>query len=355
MLLKTFSSISRTLQCTTTFSFRSFLPARRLKSQMGVESLSLIRKSKRASFRLIDVFGFKTDLMEIPSQDTKFHVLFIPGNPGVISFYTDFLESLYELLGGSASVTGKYTHIYITIGHISHSEKDWGSGRLFSLQEQISHKISFIEQELGDVEVPIVLVGHSIGSYISLEILRRCHEKVIYCIGLYPFLALNDKSSAQSSIKKIAALPTICTVLSFMGGLLGRLPSHISRFLVKISMGKSWSSSSIDVLCTHVLQYHTIRNMLYMAMTEFQELPKTPDLDFIREKKTEIALLFGHDDHWGPLHLYQEICTKVPDVSIEVEREGHTHAFSCTEAGSLWAAQHVSSLIKSNIETRKNI
>ncbi|KAL3625665.1 hypothetical protein CASFOL_030519 [Castilleja foliolosa] len=53
---------------------------------MGAESLRLIQKSK--------------------FLDLKLHVLFIPGNPGVISFYTDFLESLYELLGGNASVTG---------------------------------------------------------------------------------------------------------------------------------------------------------------------------------------------------------------------------------------------------------
>lgn len=26
---------------------------------------------------------------------------------GVISFYVDFIESLYELLGGTASITGK--------------------------------------------------------------------------------------------------------------------------------------------------------------------------------------------------------------------------------------------------------
>ncbi|KAL6514321.1 hypothetical protein OROHE_019063 [Orobanche hederae] len=305
---------------------------------MDVEHLNLIQKSNSASSRLINVSGFKTDMLEIHSHNPKLHVLFIPGNPGVISFYTDFLECLYELLEGTASVTA--------IGHISHSEKDWESGRLFSLQEQISHKISFIEQELEDVDVPIVLVGHSIGSYISLEIFRRCHEKVIYCIGLYPFLALNTESSTQSSIRKIAALPTLCAALSFMGALLGMLPARILRFLVKKSMGKSWSSSAVEVLCNHVLQYHTMRNMLFMAMTEFQQMPQKPDWDFMSKKKSQIAFLFGLDDHWGPLHLYEEIRKQVPGVTIEVEREGHTHAFSCTEAGSLWVAQHVSELIK---------
>ncbi|KAK6152269.1 hypothetical protein DH2020_014904 [Rehmannia glutinosa] len=317
---------------------------------MGVENLSLIQKSKHASFRLTNVSGFKTDLLEIHSQEQKLHVLFIPGNPGVISFYTDFLESLYELLGGTASVTGNYLSCYTKSVF-----RDWESGRLFSLQEQISHKISFIEQELEDVQVPIVLVGHSIGAYISLEIFRRYHEKVIYCIGLYPFLALNAESSTQSSIKSLAASSALCAAVSSMGALLGMLPVYISRFLVKESMGKSWSFSTVDALCTHVLQYHTIRNILFMAMTEFQEMPEKPDWDFLRRKKSQVAFLFGLDDHWGPMHLYEEIRKQVPEASVEVEREGHTHAFSCTEAGSLWVAQHVSSLIKNNIENAKSI
>jgi hypothetical protein len=33
-------------------------------------------------------------------------------NAGVVSFYKDFLESLYELLGGSASVTGIYLQMF---------------------------------------------------------------------------------------------------------------------------------------------------------------------------------------------------------------------------------------------------
>jgi hypothetical protein len=47
-----------------------------------------------------------TEMMEIQAENPTFHVLFIPGNPGVVSFYKDFLESLYEFLGGNASVIG---------------------------------------------------------------------------------------------------------------------------------------------------------------------------------------------------------------------------------------------------------
>ncbi|KAL7092289.1 hypothetical protein ACP275_12G156900 [Erythranthe tilingii] len=333
MLSRLVSPISTNLHT----HFRRIFVARCVLPQMGSENLGLVQKSNSASLRLINVSGFKTDLLEIHSRNPRLHVLFVPGNPGVVSFYTEFLESLYELLGGTASVTA--------IGHISHSQKDWESGRLFSLQEQINHKINFIEQELRDVKVPIVLVGHSIGSYISLEIFKRSQEKVVYCIGLYPFLAVDTASSIQSSIRRISASSSLCAILSSMGAFLGMLPSQITRLIVKNSIGKSWSSSAIEVLCTHVLQYHTLRNILFKAMTEFQKLPEKPDWEFINKKKKQIAFMYGLDDHWGPLHLYEEIKKQVPDVALEIESKGHTHAFSCSEAGSTWVAQRVSSLI----------
>ncbi|XP_057805327.1 uncharacterized protein LOC131020493 [Salvia miltiorrhiza] len=331
--------------CCLRFDEWSKFLAKCIHSQMGSESKSLVEK-KNANLRLVNISGFKTELLEINSPEPTLHVLFIPGNPGVISFYTDFLESLYELLGGTASVTG--------IGHISHSQKNWESQRLFSLEEQINHKINFIEQELQDVEVPIILVGHSIGSYISLEMLKRSRKKVIYCIGLYPFLAVNTASSTQSSIRRLAMSPALCTGISFIGAMLGALPSGITNFFLKISIGKSWSSSAAEALCTHVLKYHTIRNVLYMAMTEFQTLPDKPDLEFITSKRSQIAFLFGLDDHWGPLHLYEEIRKQVPDACLDVEREGHTHAFCCSAAGSMWVAQHVSTLIRNNIQRAKS-
>ncbi|KHG11662.1 T-lymphocyte surface antigen Ly-9 [Gossypium arboreum] len=92
--------------------------------------------------------------------------------------------------------------------------------------------------------------------------LRRLPEKVMYCIGLYPFLALNLQSKKQAVIVK----------------------------------------------------YHTIRNVLYMARTEFIKVSR-----------------------------------QASGIALSIEREGHTHGFCCTEAGSIWVARHVASLIKNKL------
>ncbi|QCD98098.1 lipid droplet-associated hydrolase isoform X2 [Vigna unguiculata] len=306
---------------------------------MTVNDNLLSKPIRRANFRLCNVSGHISEVFEIRAEAPKLHVLLVPGNPGVVLFYKDFVEFLYELLEGTASVTA--------IGHVSHSRKDLEHGRMFSLQEQIDHKIDFIRQELQNIEIPILLVGHSIGSYISIEMFKKSPEKVKYCIGLYPFLTLNLQSTKQLFIGKIAKSQVLAAALSYLIASLGWLPVQALRFVVRKSLGKSWSVNAVEAACSHLSQYHTMRNVLYMAMTEFREFSEAPpDWTFMRERKAQLTFLFGVDDHWGPLDLLEEISKQVPGIGVSIERENHTHGFCCTEAGSLWVAQHVANCIK---------
>lgn len=306
-------------------------------------STSLIEGRKGASLRLCSISSFTTEVLEMRSEDPSLHILFIPGNPGAVSFYKEFVEEVFELLEGNASVTA--------IGHISHTMKNWEHGSLFSLHDQIIHKMDFIKQELSSKAVPIILVGHSIGSYISLEIFKRLPQQVKYAIGLYPFLTMNTNSLVQSWLVKITRSRILCGVVSSSIAFLGLLPLSASRVLVKKLIGQSWSTTAVEAACSHLLRYHSMQNILYMAMTEFKMLSGEPDWTFLREKQDQIAFLFGIDDHWGPLTLFEEISKQAPDVSLLIEREGHTHAFSCTVAGSIWVANFVASLIKHQIRS----
>ncbi|GAU17475.1 hypothetical protein TSUD_340180 [Trifolium subterraneum] len=342
--------------------------------EMGEDSNLLAKDRKRANFRLCNLSNYTSEILEIQADAPSLHVLFVPGNPA--------------------------------IGQVSHSRKDLEHGKLFSLQEQIDHKIDFIKEELQDIKIPIILVGHSIGAYISIEMFKKSLEKVKYYIGLYPFLTLNPHSTTQSIIGKIAQSQILAAALSYLIASLGLLPVKALRFIVRKSLGKSWSSNAVEAACSHLSQYHTMRNVLYMAMTEFKkvycflstntpfrftgswevgvlflatynliciipiqacpskktnvnfnlsavlyhlELAETPDWAFLRERKDQCAFLFGVDDHWGPLQLHEEISKQVPGIPLFIERENHTHGFCCTEAGSLWVAQHVANLIKNQV------
>ncbi|XP_016161806.1 lipid droplet-associated hydrolase isoform X4 [Arachis ipaensis] len=324
-----------------------------LNKGMDVDAHLLPKSTKSANFRLCNVSGYKSEILEIHAVAPIMHVLLLPGNPGMASivcllmfslFFLFFLkkkkisEILYDQLEGNASITA--------IGHISHTRKNWEHGRLFSLEEQINHKVDFIREELQKNEIPIVLVGHSIGSYIAIEIFKRFPGKVKYCVGLYPFLTMNPESKTQLVIGKISESQILSIALCYVIASLGLLPVRALRFIIRNSVAKSWSTDAVDATCSHLSQYHVMRNVFYMAMTEFRKFAEGPDWTFIRERKAQISFLFGDDDHWGPLHVLEEISKQVPGITVAVERENHTHGFSCTEAGSLWVAQHVANLIK---------
>ncbi|KAG0541088.1 hypothetical protein BDA96_03G465800 [Sorghum bicolor] len=281
---------------------------------------------EQATTRICKVSSFATELLEIRSKEPSLHVLLIAGNPGIAAFYKDCVEALYENLGGQASVTA--------IGHISHSQKDYEHGRLFSLYEQIDHKVDFIEQELQHSEQPIVLVGHSIGAYIGLEVFKRFQNKCAFSIWI--------RSSLLSKL------------VSSSASLIGSLRPSITRGIVRRFLGPSWSVTAVDAVCCHLLRYNTVRNVLFMAMTEFQKLTEEPDWTFIRAQEEKMAFLFGVDDHWGPLSHLEEISKHAPRVTLSVETEGHTHGYCCTEAGSVWVADYIAYLIKNQMPVRNN-
>ncbi|XP_020573349.1 lipid droplet-associated hydrolase [Phalaenopsis equestris] len=322
----------------------------RMKSTAGYQScsmddeksLSLYRKV--ACMRICLVSGFSTELLEVESEAATLNVLVIPGNPGVVSFYKDFVEALYEQLGGCASITA--------IGHVSQSRQDMAYGRLFSFQEQINHKVGFIK-ELQNKHLPIILVGHSIGSYICIEILKRFPEQEIFSILLYPFLTLNTSSLRQRMIGMLSRSSLLSATISHIVALLGSFPTRISRAIVIKLFGPSWSTTAVDAACNCLMKYHTMRNALFMAKFEFEKLSEEPDWRFLKENNEQIAFLFGNDDHWGPLSLFEEISRQVPDALLSIEREGHTHSFSCSEAGSVWVARHVANFIKNRASNRQ--
>ncbi|KAL0910499.1 hypothetical protein M5K25_021488 [Dendrobium thyrsiflorum] len=323
---------------------------RRMKSAAGYKSCSMDDEElpspyrKRATARNCLVSGFSTELVEVESEEAYLNVVVIPGNPGVASFYKDFVEALYEQLGGCASITA--------IGHISHSRQDTAYGRMFSLQEQINHKVGFIK-ELQNKHLPIILIGHSIGSYVCIEVLKRFPEQEIFSIFLYPFLTVNTSSSTQYMIGVLARSSLLSATFSCLVALLGSFPTRISGALVSRLLGPSCSTTAVDAACTCLMKYHTMRNVLFMAKTEFEKLSEEPDWSFMKEKKKQMAFLFGADDHWGPLSLFEEISRHVPGAPLSIEREGHSHTFSCSEGGSIWVAHHVANLIKSRVSNQE--
>lgn len=135
-----------------------------------------------------------------PSGTPPTTVFFIPGNPGLISYYHSFLSLLSQYLKSSnsshvAGSTGKgplksgiricgasLGGFEVEDGETSSSERREERNTPYGLGDQIE----FVEKSLwntvkgsssqGNPKPKVILMGHSVGAYIAMELLRRHRE-----------------------------------------------------------------------------------------------------------------------------------------------------------------------------------
>ncbi|EFN59441.1 hypothetical protein CHLNCDRAFT_137997 [Chlorella variabilis] len=120
------------------------------------------------TFDIWDVEGLPTEVLDLRAcGDADVQLLVIAGNPGAAPFYQPFMRSLHAKLGGRTHVTA-----------ISNLGMDGQGltppGRVFSLEEQIQHKVALLRQHfVGAGRPPLVILGHSIGAFMSIHAVHR--------------------------------------------------------------------------------------------------------------------------------------------------------------------------------------
>ena len=132
-------------------------------------------------------------IYEQDTDDTKQEVLIfmIPGNPGIISYYQPFVSKLHDLVckssAGATSRFSAYGYSFANFGTERHLPKPREAP--YGLQEQIEYTEEQIYNEIGDQydalgydrkkgpKLKVILIGHSVGAYILLEIIRRHQEQ----------------------------------------------------------------------------------------------------------------------------------------------------------------------------------
>ena len=97
-------------------------------------------------------------------------VVVIPGNPGIADYYRGFVGSLHKSL--------EFKNDILVCGFAGHTVSgNLNKSRVFTLEQQISHKIAFLDQLLQrKPHTRFVLLAHSIGSFICLQVLLSMSE-----------------------------------------------------------------------------------------------------------------------------------------------------------------------------------
>ncbi|KAM4626043.1 lipid droplet-associated hydrolase [Polymixia lowei] len=254
--------------------------------------------------------------------------LIIPGNPGVVGFYRTFMQTLHSMFG--------YRHPVWAVSHAGHcvppdtmdmleDAPSTAEGDVFGLNGQIEHKLAFLRKHVPR-ETSLVLVGHSIGCYIILEMMKRDPElKVMKAVMLFPTI----EHMAQTPQGKVMT-PVLCHMryVAYLPlFLLSLLPERLKTTLVKLVLGGICSLDHTVVPPTvSLLSGDCAANAMYMGGQEMKKVLER-DNATIKKNLEKFVFYYGATDHWCPVQYYHGIKQAFPRGDIRLCEKGLRHAF----------------------------
>ncbi|KAE8381371.1 hypothetical protein BDV26DRAFT_289432 [Aspergillus bertholletiae] len=312
------------------------------------------------------------------SADSFFHTLFAPdpslspitiymisGNPGLIGYYHTFLSVLSDKLSTKSTDQTSKNHAFQIHGHSLGGfelTKEAGSNprRYYDLEEQIC----FVQNKLDDfltdssnvsngvpaAKPKVILIGHSVGSYIAMEILRRHRERstsgaspsvdfdIIGGVMLFPTVVDIAKSpSGQKLTRMLSFIPQLALVVGFLVRILTALvPSSLLRTLIRFYMG-SPRDNMVDTTAAFLESGYGVQQALHMAADEMQTITsdKWSDdvwgMSDVKDPVTKLFFYFGRNDHWVAERTRDEVIElrgrKESGPKMVVCEEGLPHAF----------------------------
>ncbi|CCD23616.1 bifunctional triacylglycerol lipase/ester hydrolase NDAI_0B05830 [Naumovozyma dairenensis CBS 421] len=289
-----------------------------------------------------------------PSLNPLF--IWIPGNPGILQYYQQFLCSLHK----------KHPHWEILA--IPHAGMDTSlpvyrhpNDRIYHLNEQIEHKIEVITTFLTKANSsdgimkkrPLVIMGHSVGTYmIQRMVLTKEFQDTILHNSFYlkkigfitPTIIdinLSSKGILISHGLQLTHgyLPYILSYLSyFVFSLILKYFDNIRRRLIAYIMGcqmTDFAAIGTEILLTNSV---LVKQSLGLASIEMQEIRKNWDVQkqFVENcnhNDIQLWLLFCETDHWvnnvtrtDLIKFYQSNYKDISRLQIEVSSE-FPHSF----------------------------
>lgn len=200
-----------------------------------------------------------------------------------------------------------------------------GNERLYNLRGQVCHKAEFINKYVPE-NVKIHLIGHSIGSYLALELLKRPSIKARIVKEYLLFPTVERMGSSPNGKHFQRAFPLFTWLAIFFFWLFSCLPVQIRAVIIYLyfllfRIPKYFIGTALKYARPSVVQ-----KVLGLA-TEEMDAIKDLDVDIIRENQRILKLYYGTIDGWTPISYFHDMKKKFPKIDAVLCTRGIAHAF----------------------------
>lgn len=292
--------------------------------------------------------------ISIPSPNTSSRralILFIPGNPGLISFYTPFLTILSSLLSSPDTTTTAYD-IYgqNLLGFADEDHEPFsGTNPPWDLEGQIEAIGKAVEKKGAGYDF-VVLMGHSVGAYIAVETFSRWRKytassKISLKNGmlLFPTLLHIAQSPSGRKLLRLSQTGYVADNAHLVArALLILIPTVVLQWVLGTVIG--FTKEATGVTTRWLKSRDGVRQALFLGMDEMRkigedvwedDLWEVTALDVSSSLSTTSSprfyLFYAQEDHWVDSRGRDEFLKKLEGrVKVKIEGEGVKHAF-CTK------------------------
>jgi pimeloyl-ACP methyl ester carboxylesterase len=277
-----------------------------------------------------------------PFDGVKQVILLIPGNPGIISFYTTVIQKLYQ--------ETKIPVIGLSHPGLSKDLAPSAEGPM-TCRMQVQHKLDFIEKHIPS-DVKLILVGHSIGGFMAVEIMKGIadRDQILHSILLMP--ALNDLRSSIGA--------TFFAVGNFFRVFIYLFVFIVSLFPEKFMLNCFKKVTSLFVNDVdedslkglyQLFSIKAVSNSLALGRDEMKQVAERDNL-FIRQNLSKVSFVYAAVDEWIPIRFVDDLKEEFPSADVTV-LQGVVHAFMMDKTMGSDVLRILTSKLQPFTETRK--
>uniref|UniRef100_A0A7S2WYN6 Alpha/beta-hydrolase n=2 Tax=Chloropicon primus TaxID=1764295 RepID=A0A7S2WYN6_9CHLO len=292
---------------------------------------------------VIDVAGEPTEMLESVSpirSKPALEVVVFPGNPGSGHFYEHYTKYLHKTLVDKVGCVRVRT-----LSHLGHVKGIYKPS-FYTLEDQVEHKLNFLQEYCNDAETPLLVVGHSIGAYMALEAVKRWQASrkaarrttrseskhkhpsdTCRIMAQMPYMQFDESSSKQLSLERVAKRPYIPAAVA---GFINLVVPNFVLVRVLTAFDKNLEKESARHVAEQLLSYTVGHNAFSLAQDEFKTLRgKEIDWTWLRGNRERVGWVFCPGDHWAPQKLYEQVVENLgEDKTCFIKyREDQFHGF----------------------------
>ncbi|KAF9869853.1 major facilitator superfamily transporter [Colletotrichum karsti] len=335
------------------------------------------------------LFGLLLIGIALPLEKMTAHGLlfFIPGNPGLVDYYTDFFDSLKTRIGwaeGHIHVHGRDLFGFRDESHEPFSNDNPPYDVEHQIEAIFKHLASLRRTDsarntpgkTGEPYDFIILAGHSVGSYIALEIFHRHlkdpsrapHLKLHAGMLLFPTVTHMAQSPSGKRLELIRTTSMLNNTAHIVAQrFLDLWPAWALRWFVSNVLGMG--PKAAEVTTGFLKSRDSVWQAIHMGKDEMKVITEDKwdqELWGIEEEEGDASsgissgkrttpkfyMLFGKKDHWVADHFRdhflraREKHIENGRARVEIDEKGIPHAFCTTEKNSDVVAEKVAEWLR---------